>query len=312
MGSLLVYILIKWRESKKYNGKKSAEEIEAAQKGLITKYNPLLLCLPAFLSIFSDSLTFIGINNVKASVVQITMCSIIVWTAIFSIFILKKKFAISQWISLGFMAIGVTVVGIDAVAFDKAGGSSSFFGVLCVVLGMLVMGLTFVVEEKLMKKYYAHPLQLTGMEGTCGVCVYTIILMILYFIPCTPSKTTTFCSYGKIEDVPKAFKEMGSSVSLTLLVIGTTVSIGFYNALGNTLTKIASATHRVALMAVRPFVVWIAAMMLNWEKFSALQLVGYFIAVYGLLVYYSILPLKIWEIIPCLKAKENQENTLNE
>lgn len=74
------------------------------------------------------------------------------------------------------------------------------------------------------------------------------------------------------------------------------------NACGTALTKYASATHRAAVNCVRPFFVWLICLILDWEKFSWLQLIGYIIAAYGMMIYYNLLPMKIWTL--CVKKEE--------
>jgi len=69
--------------------------------------------------------------------------------------------------------------------------------------------LVFITEEKLLSKFYCHPLEIVGIEGVTGLTLSTIGLIVLQFIKCAPvytdelHKEASFCPYSKIEDSKK-------------------------------------------------------------------------------------------------------------
>ena len=63
-----------------------------------------------------------------------------------------------------------------------------------------------IAEEYLLSDYYLHPLKVVGWEGFWGCFIYIILLFIMQFIPCNDEN---ICPYGKVEDTPQAFYEMG-------------------------------------------------------------------------------------------------------
>ena len=189
------------------------------------------------------------------------------------------------------MFLGVVIVGIATTRESNKSSASSPLGVFLEILSMIFAGMLMVSEEKVLSKFHAHPLQLVGMEGATGLAFYTIALIIMYFIPCTFNEEQGICPYGRWEDVPAAVMEWSNSGTLIVAVIVTIISLGAFNFFGVSLTYYASATHRAAVNAIRPFVVWGLCLALGWEKFLLLQLIGYIVAVYGMLLYYGIVPL---------------------
>ncbi len=293
---LIAYFYTSWR-SRANHEDSSAEEKAAVEAGQKLHYNPLWFCLPAFLDICGSTLVFVGILTVNASIMQLIMCTVLVWTAVFSCIMLKRRYEVFQYVGLSTLSAGVFIVALDTFWTTPEEGTTSSanpFGVICLVLGSAIAGLQMVVEEKLMMKYYAHPLMVVGLEGSAGIIVYSIALIVLYYVPCTTN--TENCLYGRIEDVPRALREIASSWLLAFVVASSVVTISLYNLVGLSLTKNASATHRGAVMVAMPFVVWVICLVINWETFFLAQLVGYLVAVYGMMVYYEMIPLKIWKI----------------
>ena len=78
--------------------------------------------------------------------------------------------------------------------------------------------------------------------------------------------------------------------------LGIIVSIGCFNATGVAITKYASAAQRSTVDTCRTLIIWIVSMLIGWEKFIALELVGFAMLVGGTIVYNEIyiLPISIF------------------
>ncbi len=294
---LIAYFCTSWRSRAKQEDSPSAEEKAAIEAGQKLHYNPLLFCMPAFIDVCGSTFTFVGILTVNASIMQLIMCTVLVWTAVFSCILLKRRYELFQYVGLSTLSTGVLIVALDTFWTAPEEGTTSGaspFGVICLILGSALAGLQMVVEEVLLMKYYVRPLMVVGLEGCAGLIIYSIALIVLYYIPCTTN--TEDCLYGRIEDVPRALKEITSSWLLAFVVSAFVVTVSLYNLVGLLLTKYASATHRGAVMVAMPFAVWAICLAIDWETFFLAQLVGYLLAVYGMMVYYEMIPLKIWKI----------------
>eukprot|EP01022_Parablepharisma_sp_SALTPOND_P020203 TRINITY_DN3603_c0_g1_i2.p1 TRINITY_DN3603_c0_g1~~TRINITY_DN3603_c0_g1_i2.p1 ORF type:complete len:379 (+),score=15.68 TRINITY_DN3603_c0_g1_i2:454-1590(+) len=302
------YFYVRYRQRKEYGNELTPDEKEASGKGLILNYNPLWLAIPALFDCLASTLMYVALTSVDASVLQIINCTILVWIAIFSIIYLKRRYSLSQYIGLAALFAGVSLVAVGAMIRGGAEtGQTKPFGIICAILSVMFFGLQMVAEEKLLSIYYAEPLKMVGIEGGTGLAVYTVALFVLYYIPCTPDPDTAFCPYGVMEDVPRALRELGSNWLLVLTILATITSLGGFNYFGVSLTKYASATHRGAVNAVRPFTVWIVCLLVQWETFFYLQLIGYLISVYGMLVYYGILPLNIFNLCKSKPEPESED-----
>ena len=293
MCCIFAYWWIRRKQRQQYGTELTPDEKEAVSKGLILNYSPLWFAIPACFDVLSSTLMYVGLNSVNASVMQIINCTILVWIALLSVVYLKRKYNYTQTTGLIALFIGVCIVSVGAIMNSSSNGSGETkpFGVICLVVSVVFAAMLMIAEEKILSVYYAHPLQMVGAEGTTGLAIYAVLLPIFYFIPCTPDALTAFCPYGIFEDTPRAFNEISRSLVLFIAVIITITSLGSFNFFGVSLTKCASATHRGAVNAVRPFTVWIFCLIVQWETFSWIQLAGYIVSVYGMVLYYGILPL---------------------
>jgi drug/metabolite transporter (DMT)-like permease len=315
MCCIFVYLFLYRRQTRKYGTQLSPKEKEAVSKGLKIRYSPLWFGIPGCFDVFASTMMYMALVSIDASVMQIISCTTLVWVGVFSFIFLKRRYTIQQYVGMAILVFGVVIVAVGSMLTAKGNGSqNSPFGIIMMILSVVFVGIVMVSEEKLLSVYYAHPLQIVGIEGATGLTIYCILLVILYYIPCTPNTNTSFCPYGRLEDTPKAIMEIGTNYMLLIAAICTVTSLGFFNFFGVSLTKYASATHRGVINAVRPCSVWIISLALDWEKFAIHLLIGYFVAVYGMLLYYSIIPLNLRNL--CRPKNETgrdlEETTLNE
>jgi hypothetical protein len=61
-----------------------------------------------------------------------------------------------------------------------------------------------------------------------------------------------------------------------------------FNVMGITITKYSSSAQRSTIDSSRTVFIWAASLMIGWEKFIGMQLVGFFFLVIGTLVYNEI------------------------
>jgi len=77
--------------------------------------------------------------------------------------------------------------------------------------------------------------------------------------------------------------------ALLVSIFGNIASIAFFNVFGIKITTVLSGSHRMVLDSMRTCVVWAAALLLNWEKFHILQLVGFVVMLFGTALYNEII-----------------------
>lgn len=147
--------------------------------------------------------------------------------------------------------------------FSATGARNPVLGAILVVLAQVLASIQFVVEEKLLKNVDAAPLQVVGWEGFFGLSMATTLLFVLYWVPGS--------DHHSFENAPFALAQMFNSSALTLGVVGSIVSIAFFNFFGISITKRVSATIRAIIDSARTFCIWLVSLYLEWEVFSWLQ-----------------------------------------
>jgi len=240
--------------------------------------------IPALLDMTGSTLSNIGLILTYPSVYQMLRGIIVVFTAIFSRLFLGRDLAYFHYFGMSLIVVGTFLVGLSSILTKDSSTnapSNPMLGDFLVVAAQVVAATQMVVEEKLIGKYNVHPLQVVGNEGVFGAVGTTIILFIFYWI--TPIRN--------FDDSVDAAYQIYNSTPLKLLVLGCIVSIAFYNFFGISVTKYLSATHRTTVDASRVFFVWLASLLIGWEHFQWLQLVGFVILLAGTTIFNEIVRL---------------------
>ena len=79
-------------------------------------------------------------------------------------------------------------------------------------------------------------------------------------------------------------------------------SIAFFNFAGISVTKELSATTRMVLDSVRTLVIWAVSMLIGWQTFYYLQLIGFCILLIGMMLYNDIIILPFFKLIRLLAS----------
>lgn len=139
-------------------------------------------------------------------------------------------------------------------------------------------------------------MKVVGWEGMTGVTLFLIILPVLQFVPCEAE----ICNNGVVEDSKLALIQISQSGLLLFFVIANIVLVGGMNGLGMVITKHASSANRVTLSQVKTVIVWVFFLVVPLivdlgvqEEFSFLQLGGFIVMLFGVVIYNEILILPV-------------------
>jgi len=122
----------------------------------------------------------IGYINVPASIVMMLGGFLVFTVAIMSIMFLKRKLYRHHWTGLFLILSGIGMVAIAALSKNKHKSEGSpVLGFAMVIGSLLLQGVQFIVEEKLLGSYYLNPLKVVGWEGMTGTILFSILLPIL-------------------------------------------------------------------------------------------------------------------------------------
>lgn len=154
------------------------------------------------------------------------------------------------------------------------------------LLFQIVVAILFVLEEKFVAGLDIPPLQAVGFEGLFGFITLSALLVPFYFIPVSPPFSNN--AHHVLEDLPDALTQLANSGRLSLAMLGTIVSIAFFNFAGISVTKELSATTRIVLDSVRTVVVWVYSLLLEGKQFYFLDFIGFSLLIIGMCVYNNI------------------------
>jgi len=288
----------------------------------------LYMAIPAMCDVFGSTLMVIGVAMMAGSVFQMLRGSVILFTALASVYFLKRILYRHHF--LGFVVLGLVFVGLGAmIELDGKGAKTEFLGVLLVILGQTFTAAQFVVEEKLMDVYTCHPIKLVGFEGMWASSVYLVLMIIFYFSPCPFSNDSPYEKYicvnndqdkWVIEDFIFAFKQLGANGWILFNMILFTFSIALFNYVGISVTKYVSSAARAVLDSIRTVVVWLFFLTMPFvpekskEDFSWLQLGGFIFLIIGTFLYTEVVTLPCFGLdqytMAALKQKETEDGAL--
>ena len=105
-----------------------------------------------------------------------------------------------------------------------------------------------------------------------------------------------------------AFYQIKNNTFILVGTVGTIVSIAFFNFSGVSVTKEMNATTRMVLDSLRTMVIWAVSLIVRWENFEWLQLLGFFSLILGTFIYNDAVfapLLRKFNILPPLATEED-------
>lgn len=274
----------------------------AIKSGMKTKINPLLLAIPMSCDATASTLLLIAYINIPASIAQMMGGFVVFIVAILSIIFLKRRFHRHHWAGLILIFGGICMVASSALIEKGGDGSGNApLGVAMMCASIVVQGIQYIVEEKLLGSYYLSPMKAVGWEGITGTILFIILLPILQYIPCT----NQICNNGSVENTKVALDFLTSSWPLAIYVFFNIVLVGGMNGLGMVVTKYASAANRVTLQQTKTVIVWVFFLGYpggGHENFKWLQFGGFIILLIGVVFYNEII------VIPFLGFDKNTKS----
>jgi drug/metabolite transporter (DMT)-like permease len=284
----LVAFCVKREMNKRNEERPSAALLSKSkgEEGIFT--NSIYFSLPAMLDMCGTGVMNAGLCLTYASVFQMLRSAVVVFTALFSVFLLKRRLKLFHWVAIFFVCLGVFVVGYVSIEYSGSGDdakptSSVMLGNFLVIIAQAMVAFQMVVEEKIIGRYGAPALKAVGFEGIFGFVILGILLVPLYYIHVSGGAHDY-----PIEDAVDALIQVGNSSELKVSLACYVCSIAFFNFFGISVTKAMSASHRMVLDSLRTVAVLSCSVALGWEQFHAEQLAGFFFLLLGTGMYNEI------------------------
>lgn len=254
-----------------------------------------IVAVPATLDLFGTVCTYVGLFYNTPSVWQMFRGAMVLFATIFSVTFLKRRLSRCRVFGIFLVTVALTLVGTSNMMAEQpkteqVDTSLRLFGMGMILLGMCLQGGQIVVEELLMKDMAAPPMLVVGMEGVWG-CI--IMLAVCFpILGALPGSDVGGCQ----ENLQNDFEMVKNSKQLQKVIVIYLISVLTFNIAGMMVTYKLSAVHRTLLEASRTAVIWaldlgIHAQMPDspygeaWNKWSWLQLAGFFLLVIGQATY---------------------------
>jgi drug/metabolite transporter (DMT)-like permease len=181
--------------------------------------------------------------------------TLVLFTALFAVIILKMKLFKHHYFALIVICIGLAMVGVSSLdganehelEDPKLEGKSNtaVVGIIVLLTGQIFGALSYIFEEKYLSDFDdVHPLIVVGWEGVWGTMIMTVMLAIFQFIPCS---NPDLCSGGVIENSLFALQEIGSSNLQIIFTAALLPLVCFYNTSGTSVTAYGSAAARCTI-----------------------------------------------------------------
>uniref|UniRef100_A0A182NSN4 MMS19 nucleotide excision repair protein n=1 Tax=Anopheles dirus TaxID=7168 RepID=A0A182NSN4_9DIPT len=254
---LLAFKGVYYHLRRKNNGAEDRHDLVQGNR----EFSPFILFVPAMCDMLATSIMYVGLNLTYPSSFQLLRGSVIIFVAILSVAFLNRTLVKREWFGIAFIMLGLVVVGMsDVISNDNAGSqytrNNVITGDLLIILAQIITAVQMVYEEYYVTALNIPALQAVGWEGNNA--------------------------HGVLEDLPDALAQMANNYQLIIAISGMIVSIAFFNFAGISVTKEISATTRMVLDSVRTLVVWVVSLLLVWQKFHYLQLIGFAGLLFGL------------------------------
>jgi len=240
--------------------------------------------LPALCDMTGTGTMYAGLCLSYASVFQMLRGSTIIFTAVLSCIFLGRKQPLFQWVSIAIVMLGIAVVGVASVlskpATTNKDESSVLIGDLLIIVAQFLVACQMVMEEKLMSVYHTPVLKVVGLEGVFGFIILGALMMPMYHL---------HIQGYPFENAPDAISQLRENATIDYAMLGNILSIPFFNAFGNSVTKHLSASHRMVVDSLRTGIVWTVSLALGWEPFSWIQVIGFLIIIFGSAMYNEVI-----------------------
>lgn len=271
----------------------------ASNVSTLTGKRVFLLAIPATCDILGTTLMNVGLLLVPVSIYQMVRGAVVLFVGLFSVLFLKRKLFRKQWYALLAVFGGVFVVGLSAMYNSSSATSNdtsndtpdpaakdaavqATIGISMILLAQVFAATQFVLEEFILEKYAMNPFNVVMWEGVFGTSI-TLIGSLLIFALFVKNPD------GSMFNLVQGIKEMFSNKAVLISSIIIMFMMSTFNVTGMAVTRIISATSRSTIDTSRTVGIWLVSLIIGWETFQFLQLLGFLLLVYGTLLFNGII-----------------------
>ncbi|KAL0233165.1 hypothetical protein GEMRC1_011910 [Eukaryota sp. GEM-RC1] len=189
-----------------------------------------LISIPALLDLLATTVMTFSLILLPVSTMQLLRGSMVVFSAILNVVLLRRKLLPYRWFGVLFVTIGIIMIGFSSVlsSHDEGGsGAAMVVGIVLCIASQFLQALQIVTEDHLLSGVSCIPTQVVGMEGVWGTVFCAVI-----FIPL--AQVFKVFSFG--EDTIDTVVMLSNNKSLLIISGVYCVSILLLNYAGMTVT----------------------------------------------------------------------------
>lgn len=277
----------------------------------------LLLSVPAICDLITSTLNIFGLIFINLSIFQMLRSSQIIFTAFFSVFVLKKKIRAYEIFGIVLVVISLIFIGWAGMYIptnkDTENPNPSDFnssirekllGSLLVTFGQVFISIQIILEEYIIQiklKGKIGALEMIGNEGLMGLFIVLIMLPIAFVCPGTDP---SIFKYGSLENFWDSLLMIYHKPTLLAFFLFSFIFSAAYNICSMCVITYTSSLTEAIVDTVSTLFVWIIMLVSYqiglpygepWCKFSFVELAGFILLVIGNLIYNSQIKIKCFK-----------------
>lgn len=239
-----------------------------------------------------------GLIFIAVSVMQMLRGSMVIFSALLTMPLRHRKLRGFEWFGVIVCCTAMVLVGLSCIlgsdSRSEYGAGYQVLGCGLVIASQVVQALQIVIEESLLADVKLPPLIVVGMEGVWGtlMCIFSFI-PIFYFIPGN--------DHEHYEDTYDTFYKVFTNLTIGMSSLVYFFSILFLNIGGMIVTSELTAVHRTIFEALRTMFIWIVSLIIyyawrkdkgeKWTNWSYMELCGFLLLVFSMLLYNRVIRL---------------------
>jgi len=216
----------------------------------------------------------------------------VVFSALLSVLILRRRLFAYHWIAVCLCLAGLTIAGASEFLNNKDSTTTILIGSALLLGSELLKAFRVILDERLMKDVHCDATLVVGMEG-----LYSMMIMVPFIIlawTAIPGKEG-----GALEDLADTFHRLGENPMMIGLISVYPITLLIAAIAGALVTKYLSAVHNAMVSVSRSIVIWLVELLLfycgtvdiathygkGWKEFTWVKLIGFVLVVVSTLIY---------------------------
>lgn len=259
------------------------------------------LIIPTLLDLVASVMINVALIWISVSICQMIRGLGVVFTAIFTVILRKRKLFNYQYAGGAIIILSVIILGMVEVMNDEDDGNKPvnvlqiIFGVFLIIGGQALRALQSIIEEGLLRDVVVPPFFIVGIQGMWGFLMTGILFFpVLYYTPFAEGS-------GLHENFFDSVAMAQNNSPLLVILVSYAVLSGSGSLSYVLVVNMTDALTADVISLLRNLLVWIIAVTVHYTVdptygeglglFSLVELLGFLVMVLGIFIFRGILTL---------------------